>query len=114
MKSTDNKEIMFNFKNKFDMKNKSSITRKARYFLYALLAVVLLFGYPAAYYISSETVEITIKDKERITTGSGENISSKLLFILKMKCLKIQIVGCFLNSIVLIIKINLKLVKLMR
>ena len=79
MKSTDNKEIMFNFKNKFDMKNKSSITRKVRYFLYALLAAVLLFGYPAAYYISSETVEITIKDKERITTGSGENISSKFI-----------------------------------
>ena len=41
MKSTDNKEIMFNFKNIFDMKNKSSITRKARYFLYTLLATVL-------------------------------------------------------------------------
>lgn len=79
MKSTDNKEIMFNFKNKFDMKNKSSITRKARYFLYALLASFLLFGYPTAYYISSETVEITIKDKESITTGSGKDIRSKFI-----------------------------------
>ena len=44
MKSTDNKEIMFNFKNKFDMKNKSSITRKARYFLYTLLVAVAAWG----------------------------------------------------------------------
>ena len=41
MKSTDNKEIMFNYNNKFDMKNKSSITRKAKYFLYTLLATVI-------------------------------------------------------------------------
>ena len=61
------------------MKNKSSITRKARYFLYVLLAAVLLFGYSTAYYLSSETVDITVKDKERITTGSGKNISSKFI-----------------------------------
>jgi hypothetical protein len=34
------KKIMFNFKNKLDMKNKTSINGKARYFLYALLAAV--------------------------------------------------------------------------
>jgi len=61
------------------MKNKSSNTRKARYFLYALLAAVLLFCYQTAYYISSETVEISIKDKERITTGSGKDISGKFI-----------------------------------
>jgi hypothetical protein len=61
------------------MKNKNSITQKARYFLYALVLPILLFGYPAAYYFSSETISITIKDKERITTGSGESISSKFI-----------------------------------
>jgi hypothetical protein len=44
-----------------------------------LFVVVVVFGYPVAYYISSETIEITIKDKERITTGSGKEIESKFL-----------------------------------
>lgn len=58
---------------------KRSIKSKFRYSLYAVLAAVILFGYAGAYYSSSETVEITITDKERITTGSGENISSKFI-----------------------------------
>lgn len=35
--------------------------------------------YTVAYYSSIETVEITVTDKERITTGSGESMSSKYL-----------------------------------
>ena len=41
-----------------------------------LLAVVI---YPTAYYSTVKTIEITVKDKERITTGSGKTISSKFL-----------------------------------
>lgn len=42
MKSTNNKEMKFNFKNKFDMKKqKVRLPEKARYFLYTLLATVL-------------------------------------------------------------------------
>lgn len=56
-----------------------SIKGKIRYSFYVLLVSVVLFGYASAYYVSSETIEITIKDKERITTGSGEDISSKFI-----------------------------------
>ena len=58
---------------------KSSIKNKIRYSLYAVLVAVILFGYAGVYYASSETLEITITDKERITTGSGESISSKFI-----------------------------------
>jgi hypothetical protein len=58
---------------------KSSIKSKIRYSLYAVLVAVILFGYAGAYYASSEIIEITITDKERITTGSGKNISSKFI-----------------------------------
>ena len=58
---------------------KRSVKNKISYSLYAVLAAVILFGYAGAYYTSCETVEITITDKERITTGSGENISSKFI-----------------------------------
>lgn len=58
---------------------KRLIKSKIRYSLYAVVAAVILFGYPVAYYASSETLEITITDKERIATGSGENISSKFI-----------------------------------
>jgi hypothetical protein len=61
------------------MKSKTSKLVGTRHFFYALLGAVFLFGYPTAYYLSSDTVEITVKDKERITTGSGENISSKFI-----------------------------------
>ena len=52
---------------------------KKKFSLYAILVVIILMAYPVAYYSSSKTVDITVKDKERITTGSGENISSKFL-----------------------------------
>jgi hypothetical protein len=65
------------------MKIKTSKLAGTCHFLYILLAVVFLFGYPTVYYLSSETVEITVKDKERITTGSGENISSKFIIYLE-------------------------------
>lgn len=58
------------------MKTKNLITGNI---LYLLLTIILIIGYPTAYYLSSETIEITINDKERITTGSGENISSKFI-----------------------------------
>lgn len=48
-----------------------------------LFAVVLVAGvvlsYPVAYKTSATQVEITITDKERVTTGTGQNISSKFL-----------------------------------
>ena len=53
--------------------------RKFNKVLYIVIGFCLLFGYSIAYYSSSEYVEITIQDKERITTGSGENISSKFI-----------------------------------
>ena len=40
---------------------------------------VVLSIYPILYTNSSETIEITIKDKEQINTGFGENLSSKFL-----------------------------------
>ena len=46
---------------------------------YIFLIAIFLFGYPTAYYLSSETIEITIKDKERITTGTGEDITGKFI-----------------------------------
>jgi hypothetical protein len=49
------------------------------YALYIVLALVIFTAYPIAYKMSEETIEITIKEKERITTGSGENISSKFI-----------------------------------
>lgn len=63
--------------------NISNEVRNTRYFLYILLVAVLLFGYPTAYYLSSETVDITVKDKERITIGNSENISSKFIIYSK-------------------------------
>lgn len=47
--------------------------------LLTILVIFVLFGYTGFYYMSSETIEITVKDKERITTGSGESISSKFI-----------------------------------
>ena len=52
---------------------------KMRNLFYLMVGIVFLFGYPASYYISSEVIDITIKDKERITTGSGENIEDKYM-----------------------------------
>lgn len=40
---------------------------------------VVLSIYPILYTNSSETIEITIKDKEQINTGFGDNLSSKFL-----------------------------------
>ena len=47
--------------------------------VFLLIVLVALFGYPVVYRLSSETITIKIDDKERITTGSGEDISSKYL-----------------------------------
>lgn len=52
---------------------------KIKYTLYLLVFIFLLFGYPVLYYISAETIEITVNDRERITTGSGDNLDSKFL-----------------------------------
>jgi len=46
--------------------------------VFAILAV-LIFGYPIAYKSSGDVVTITIEDKERVTTGSGESISAKYI-----------------------------------
>lgn len=56
-----------------------SIKRKIMYSFYLTLAGIILFAYPILYYGSSETIEITIKDKERITTGRGKSINSKFI-----------------------------------
>ena len=49
------------------------------YALYIVLALVIFTAYPIAYKMSAETIEISIKEKERITTGKGENIESKFI-----------------------------------
>jgi len=46
---------------------------------YALLICIVLLAYPTAYYMSSETIEITVKDKERVTVRRGETINSKFM-----------------------------------
>lgn len=51
----------------------------SNYAIYIALLLVILTAYPIAYKMSAETVEISIKNKERITTGRGENISSKFI-----------------------------------
>ena len=43
------------------------------------LFFIISIAYSIAYLSTTEIIEITIKDKERITTGSGENISSKFI-----------------------------------
>jgi hypothetical protein len=47
------------------------------------ILLILVFGYPVSYYLSSETIETEISDKERITTGKGEEIQSKFLVYAK-------------------------------
>lgn len=44
-----------------------------------LLIALLLVGYIFLYQSSKDRITVLIKDKERITTGSKENISSKYL-----------------------------------
>lgn len=41
--------------------------------------MLLVITVSVFYYTSVETVEITVTDKERIVTGSGESLSSKYL-----------------------------------
>ena len=47
----------------------------------SIIAIFILFFIGVLYteYISIDEVQIVVTDKERITTGSGENISSKFL-----------------------------------
>lgn len=44
-----------------------------------LLVFIGIFIYPILYINSIEVIEISINNKERVTTGSGENMSSKYL-----------------------------------
>ena len=47
-----------------------------------LIVVIVLVGlvsYPVAYKSSETVISITVKGKDRITTGSGEDISSKYI-----------------------------------
>ena len=76
MKSNDYKEMKFNFKNKFDMKNKSSITTKARYFLYTLLAAVVHYFKVrwTAKRFNIWTKELDPKNRERYWLGYDNKI----------------------------------------
>jgi len=47
--------------------------------LFIILAATLLFIYPTVYYSSSETIVITVKEKDRITTGSSQDLDSKFV-----------------------------------
>lgn len=51
--------------------------------LKVIISIILLYGVVyglSSYYKSTaETIEITVKDKERIMTGSGENVTSKFI-----------------------------------
>jgi len=64
---------------KIKQKKMKKLKQKVKYVLYFVILLTILISYPVAYYISSENITITVKDKERITTGSGENISSKFI-----------------------------------
>lgn len=44
-----------------------------------IIIAIFVVGYPIYYKYSSEIIEITIKDKERITTGTRENIKGKFI-----------------------------------
>ena len=64
------------------MKNKqikSKIMRSLIKLVIFLSVFFIIFCYPIAYYSSIDEVVIVVKDKERITTGTGENIDSKFL-----------------------------------
>ena len=50
---------------------------------YIFLVLLLIIGYNIAYFGSVKQEIITVKNKERITTGSGENISSKFIVYCK-------------------------------
>lgn len=47
--------------------------------LYIILTLSVIMAYPVTYKTSAENIEITITEKERITTGNGKNISSKFI-----------------------------------
>lgn len=49
----------------------------------ALVIILLLLVYPVSYKMSSETIRITVEEKERITVGSGESISGKFIVYAK-------------------------------
>ena len=54
------------------------MSNKFAFIIISLLIVVCVF-YSMAYTSSVKTINITIIDKERITTGSGETISSQFI-----------------------------------
>lgn len=43
------------------------------------ILLIAIVAYPVIYVSSVETTTITVEEKERITTGSGESISSKFI-----------------------------------
>ncbi|MBZ9788086.1 DUF1523 family protein [Psychroflexus sp. CAK57W] len=47
--------------------------------LILVTVLILIFGYPVSYYLSSETIETKVSDKERITTSEDGDIESKFL-----------------------------------
>jgi len=52
----------------------------------AILIIILFvfaIGLNVLYYNTAETITVSVKDKERITTGSGEDISSKFIVYTK-------------------------------
>lgn len=55
--------------------------RKVRLFKRLPIILILIAAaiYPTLYYTSSEIVEITVSKTERISTGSGEDLSHKFL-----------------------------------
>lgn len=55
------------------MKSKYSKT------IWVLVISIMVILAPVAYISSVDTIKITIRDKERITTGTGESISSKFI-----------------------------------
>src|SRR5210317_1801436 len=61
------------------MKKKGRFSLKTKILLFAIIAATLVSIYPISYYASTETIEITVKDKERITTGRGKDMESKFL-----------------------------------
>jgi len=52
---------------------------KLKFGLIFMIVVLFLIGYPIAYYMSKDTVTITVKDKERIVTTDNKTVNSKFL-----------------------------------
>jgi hypothetical protein len=55
------------------------MSAKTGFRLFLVIFVLCIIGYPTFYYVSADTIEITVKDKERVVDGSSDNMNSRYL-----------------------------------